>query len=86
VKDVPSCARWFTPSFAASRHRAVVLICYEKLLVWPILQSALEHPTIVLGIANDYWCRGTRVPVNQQACLRAWARLFGLPMVAAVNQ
>lgn len=67
-------------------HRAAILICYEQLLVWPILQSALERPTILLGIANDYWCRGTRVPAIQQACLRAWARLFGLPMVAAVNQ
>ena len=66
-------------------HRAAVLICYEQLLTWPILQSALEHPTLILGIANDYWCRGTDVPQAQQACTRAWARLFNIPALTATN-
>lgn len=67
-------------------HRAAVLICYEQLLTWPILQSALENPTIILGIANNYWCRGTRVPQAQQSCTRAWARIFNLPFLTATNQ
>ena len=67
-------------------HRAAVLVCYEQLLVWPILHSALERPTLILGIANDYWCRDTHIPQAQQACLKAWARLFRLPVLTAVNQ
>lgn len=69
-----------------AEHRAAVLICYEQLLTWPILQSVLENPTIILGIANNYWCRGTRVPQAQQSCTRAWARLFNLPFLTATNQ
>ena len=68
-----------------ANHRAAVLVCYEQLLTWPILQSALEHPTLILGIANDYWCRGTHVPRAQQACTRAWARLFNIPALTATN-
>jgi hypothetical protein len=66
-------------------QRSAVLICYEQLLVWPMLQSVLERPTLILGIANDYWCRGTHIPTAQKACMKAWARLFGLPMLSAVN-
>ena len=68
-----------------ANHRAAVLICYEQLLTWPILQSAFEQPTLILGIANDYWCRGTHVPQAQQACTRAWARLFNIPALTATN-
>ena len=66
-------------------QRAAVLICYEQLLVWPMLHSALERPTLILGIANDYWCRGAHIPAAQKACVKAWSRLFGLPMLSAVN-
>jgi hypothetical protein len=66
-------------------HRAALLICYEQLLVWPMLHSAIERPTVLIGIANEYWTRGTAVSGAQRACLRAWARLFGIPLVTAVN-
>jgi len=67
------------------RHRLAVLICYEQLLVWPILQSALEKPSLIVGISNAAWTRHTNIPAAQQACLSAWSRLFGIPYVAAVN-
>ena len=72
-------------TLTVANHRSAVLICYEQLLTWPILQSALDHPTLILGIANDYWCRGTRIDAAQQACMKAWARLFSLPMLTATN-
>ncbi len=34
------------------RHRVAVLICYEQFLTWPILQSLLQRPTVLLGVAN----------------------------------
>jgi apolipoprotein N-acyltransferase len=66
-------------------ERAAVLICYELLLTWPVLSANLEHPTILVGIANDYWASRTIIPAEQRVVLSAWARLFGLPKLIAVN-
>lgn len=68
------------------RQRAAVLICYEELLVWPFLTSAAENPTILITTANDYWAKGTPIPKTQEASTESWARLFGLPVLSAMNQ
>jgi apolipoprotein N-acyltransferase len=67
-------------------ERAAVLICYEQLLVWPFLSSAFEHPTILITVANDYWASRTPIPKIQNASVSSLARLFGLPMLSAVNE
>lgn len=66
-------------------QRAAILICYEQILAWPILRSAVEHPTLVIAISNEAWTSATVVPRVQRACARAWARLFGLPLISAIN-
>lgn len=66
--------------------RAAILICYEQLLISPIWVSAASHPNILIGVANDYWAAGTRIPAVQKSCLCAWARLFRLPVLSAVNR
>jgi len=66
-------------------QNAAVLICYEQVLVWPFLSSALEHPTILLTTANDYWAKNTRIPVIQQSSAMSWARLFHIPVLSATN-
>lgn len=66
-------------------QRAAILVCYEQLLTWPILQSAAQHPTLIVGLANDHWAKGTPIPAAQQSAVTAWGRLFGLPKVMAVN-
>jgi hypothetical protein len=66
-------------------QRAAILVCYEQLLSWPMLQSAAQHPTLIVGLANDNWARGTPIPAAQRAAVIAWARLFRLPTVMAVN-
>jgi hypothetical protein len=66
-------------------QNAAVLICYEQVLVWPFLSSALEHPTILLTTANDYWAKNTRIPAIQQSSTASWARLFHLPALSATN-
>ena len=65
--------------------KAAVLICYEHLLIWPAMTSFVQRPTVLLGIANDYWARATTVPEIQRACLASWARLFHVPMLWAEN-
>jgi hypothetical protein len=66
-------------------QNAAVLVCYEQVLVWPFVSSALEHPTILLTTSNDYWAKNTRIPVIQQSSAASWARLFHLPMLSATN-
>ena len=65
--------------------RFAPLICYEQLIVWPILHSMLDEPTLIVGISNAWWADGSSIPAIQRASLQAWARLFGLPLVVAVN-
>jgi apolipoprotein N-acyltransferase len=66
-------------------QNAAVLICYEQVLVWPFLSSALEHPTVLLTASNDYWAKETRIPAIQQSSAASWARLFHLPLLSASN-
>src|SRR6266567_6453283 len=66
-------------------RKAAVLICYEQLLIWPVLTSFREHPDLLVGIANDYWARSTSVPDIQWACVTSWARLFHVPILWAEN-
>jgi hypothetical protein len=66
-------------------ERVAVLVCYEQLLVWPVLTALLQHPTVILGIANDYWAASTRIPRVQSAAATAWVKLFGIPLVTAAN-
>jgi apolipoprotein N-acyltransferase len=66
-------------------ERAAILICYEQLLIWPVLASMAERPTVLIAIANNHWTTGTPIPRFQLAAVRAWARLFRLPYLSAVN-
>lgn len=66
-------------------HNLAVLICYEQLLVWPILHSAFYKPTLIVGLSNATWTRSTYIPAAQQSCLAAWSRLFRIPFLSAVN-
>ena len=66
-------------------HRIGYLICYEQLLVWPAMVTAYHHPDLVVGMANDWWARGTSAPGIQRMSMNAWSRLFGWTMADAVN-
>jgi hypothetical protein len=65
--------------------RAAILVCYEQLLLWPMLRSMAECPSVVVAIANDHWVLSTPIPRCQAACVRGWARLFRLPVLSATN-
>ena len=66
-------------------RRVAPLICYEQLLVWPVLQSMWHRPDLILAIGNDWWTAGTDIAGIQRANAVAWARLFGLPLVVSFN-
>ena len=63
-----------------------LLICYEQLLTWPVLRSALARPTLLVGVSNLSWCKSAAVHSVQRACLESWARLFGLSVLSVVNR
>lgn len=69
-----------------SGENAASLVCYEQLLVWPVLVSMYHSPTLLLSTSNTWWAKNTDVPVIQEQITRAWARLFGLPFIFATNK
>nr|WP_280952348.1 conjugal transfer protein TraB [Pleomorphomonas carboxyditropha] len=74
------------PVVDVANQRIAPLICYEQLLVWPVLQSAFHRPNRVVAIANGWWAKDTSIPAIQRASVEAWARLFDLPLVIAFNR
>jgi hypothetical protein len=65
--------------------RIAPLICYEQLIVWPILQSMMHNPDIIVAVGNGWWTAGTSVVAIQRASSEAWARLFAKPLVISFN-
>jgi len=66
-------------------RRVAPLVCYEQLLVWPILQSMAHRPDLIAAIGNGWWTADTDIAAIQKASSAAWARLFALPLVASFN-
>ncbi|MQB27912.1 conjugal transfer protein TraB [Agrobacterium tumefaciens] len=62
------------------------LICYEQLLLWPVLHSMLHSPTAIVAPGNGWWTAGTSIVAIQNASVMAWAKLFGLPVITAFNR
>lgn len=74
------------PSTQVAGYHVAPLICYEQLLIWPVLQSMLHRPDIIIASGNDWWTGGSNVNAIQRASVTAWARLFDIPLVMAFNE
>nr|WP_267213733.1 conjugal transfer protein TraB [Chelatococcus asaccharovorans] len=74
------------PIIQLAGRRIAPLICYEQLVVWPVLQSMLHRPNAIIAIGNCWWTAGTSIIDIQNASTIAWAHLFGLPLVTAINR
>jgi apolipoprotein N-acyltransferase len=78
---------YFGPSILfVGPRRAAPIVCYEQLLVAPVLISIEHHPEVIVAIANDYWTKGTSIAEIQQSTIEAWSRLFWIPVVSATNR
>lgn len=66
--------------------RVAVLLCYEQLLVWPVLHSMLLNADLIAAPGNGWWTGATSIVPNQRASVVAWARLFGAPLVLSFNR
>lgn len=88
---------WFGMSGGARAHffanpvvetrggRIAPLICYEQLIVWPILQSMMHSPDIIVAVGNGWWTKGSSIVAIQRASAVAWAALFSKPLVFSFN-
>lgn len=74
------------PVVELAGRRIAPLICYEQLVVWPVLQSMLHKPDAIVATGNGWWTAGTSIVAIQNASTIVWARLFGLPLVTAFNR
>jgi hypothetical protein len=65
--------------------RAAPLICYEQLILWPVLQSMLHDPDLIVAVGNGWWTAGTSIVEIQRASMLSWSRLFDKPLVLSFN-
>lgn len=73
------------PVVTLGSSRVAVLICYEQLIVWPVLQSMLGGPDLIVAVGNGWWTKGTSIVAIQRASTAAWAKLFAKPLVFSFN-
>lgn len=73
------------PVVELAGRRVAPLICYEQLIVWPVLHSMMGSPQIIVATGNGWWTENTSIISIQKASAQVWARLFGLPIVFAFN-
>ncbi|GEC17670.1 hypothetical protein J2S34_003605 [Nitrobacter winogradskyi] len=73
------------PVVTAAGRKIVPLICYEQLIVWPVLQSMLHQPDVIVATSNAWWTADASIAAIQRASAQAWARLFDRPLVTAFN-
>lgn len=73
------------PVVEVAGRKIAPLICYEQLVLWPILQSMLHQPDAIVLIGNGWWTTGGNIVAIQRASAKAWSALFGLPLVISFN-
>ncbi len=86
--DEPAGARahfFDNPVVEIDGQRIAPLICYEQLLIWPVLQSTLHDPDVIVATGNGWWTGNTNIVAIQRASAAAWARLFSLPLIVSFN-
>lgn len=60
-------------------------ICYEDFLIYPMLLSSLDKPRAIISLANNWFADDLDAVWIQRRSIENQARLFGLPLVRAVN-
>lgn len=79
-------ARLFAnPIVSVAGRRVATLVCYEQLITWPILQSMVHKPELIVATGNGWWTTETSIVSIQRASAVAWASLFKVPIVIAFN-
>ena len=69
-------------------QRVLLSYCFEDLLTLPVLvtMGLNARPEILVSLANLWWAEGLHEPEVQRLTAEGWARLWGIPLVRAVNR
>ncbi|MGV2125574.1 conjugal transfer protein TraB [Agrobacterium vitis] len=73
------------PTVDIDGQKIAPLICYEQLILWPVLQSMILSPAVIVATGNGWWTVGTSIVAIQKASVTAWGWLFGVPVIVAFN-
>jgi hypothetical protein len=78
---------YFGPAtLTIGQWKTAPVICYEQLIMAPILISMTQNPDVIVSVANDYWTNDTYIAEIQQAAVTSWSRLFRVPLIIATNR
>jgi len=80
-------SHWFDSSIhEIAEKKAAILICWEEWVPWPMLLSSFKKPDVIISASNHSWTReGGNMWDRQTISAKAIGRLYGLPMVRAIN-
>lgn len=78
---------WLTSGiYEVGDQRVMLSLCYEDLLVWTALLSFAHKPDLIVSMANAWWAGGGPAILDiQREHIEAWARIFNVPLVRALN-
>jgi hypothetical protein len=73
--------------FTVAGKKVHVSMCFEDYMPWFHLGVLLgnERPDLIVASANGWWVREGKAQAIQDEHIQAWARIFDLPLVRAVN-
>jgi len=76
----------FPPTIRVWNRRAGVLVCYEQIIVWPVLETLAHNPEMLIAPSNIYWASKTTIPAIQHIAAQDWADLWAIPLYEASNR
>lgn len=79
-------ANWSSSPVISVQGRVIApLICYESLLVWPIVASVASGANTIVTISNVKWDSSKKIARLLISVNRNWAQLFDIPLTIAIN-
>lgn len=81
-------ANWLHPEvMEVAGERASIRLCSEEFpLFWTLVDQIVDRPTVMIVMGSHYWSNTIMHDVTQSRHGRAAARLFGIPIVRAINR
>lgn len=81
--------RPFTGGVDVVRGKVVAFsFCYEDFLAWPHVSTlwfSPQRPEVMISAANNWFGGDLYSATVQEVSVRSWARLYGVPLIRAVN-
>lgn len=66
--------------------RVGVMICYEQLLFYTLMETMAYKPERIIAVSNLWWAKGTSIKEIEVASLELTSSLFGVPLAASWNE